>query len=93
MISSRQADSCSGDRPTTEVAILTRKLTRDCVLGAAVVRPVRGVDLQICRNEFTAIMEPSGSGKSTLTNLLGCLDTAISGEYWLNSQKGGERHD
>jgi putative ABC transport system ATP-binding protein len=93
MISTRQADICTGDRPTTDVAILTLKLTRDYVLGAAVVRAVRAVDLQIRRNEFTAIMGPSGSGKSTLMNLLGCLDTPTSGEYWLNSQKVSELDD
>jgi len=93
MISTKQIDSWAGDRPTTDVAILTRKLTRDYVLGATVVRAVRGVDLQIRRNEFTAIMGPSGSGKSTLMNLLGCLDTPTSGEYWLNAQKVSELDD
>ncbi len=89
MISTRRADIRSGIRLTTEVAILTRKLTRDYVLGAAVARAVRGVNLQIRRNEFTAIMEPSGSGKATLMKMLGCFDTPTSGECWLNSQKGG----
>src|SRR5207237_5625187 len=41
----------------------------------------------------TAIMGPSGSGKSTLMNLLGCLDTPSSGEYWLNAQKVSELND
>jgi putative ABC transport system ATP-binding protein len=57
------------------------------------VHALRGVDLQIRRNEFTAIMGPSGSGKSTLMNLLGCLDTPTGGEYWLNSQKVSELND
>ena len=51
------------------------------------------MDLQIRRNEFTAVMGPSGSGKSTLMNLLGCLDTPTSGEYWLNGQKVSELDD
>jgi putative ABC transport system ATP-binding protein len=51
------------------------------------------VNLQIKRNEFTAIMGPSGSGKSTLMNLIGCLDTPTSGEYWLNGQKVSELDD
>jgi putative ABC transport system ATP-binding protein len=51
------------------------------------------VNLQIKRNEFTAIMGPSGSGKSTLMNLIGCLDTPTAGEYWLNGQKVSELDD
>ncbi len=83
----------TGDTPLPDIIILTHKLTRDYELGAEVVHALRGVDLQIRRNEFTACMGPSGSGKSTLMNLLGCLDTPTSGEYWLNSQKVSELND
>ncbi len=62
MTTAERTDSGTGDRPAPDVTILTRKLTRDYVLGAAVVRAVRGVDLEIRRNEFTAIMGPSGWG-------------------------------
>ena len=86
-------DFRTGDMPTPDVIILTHKLTRDYELGSEVVHALRGVDIQIRRNEFTAIMGPSGSGKSTLMNLLGCLDTPTSGEYWLNSQKVSELSD
>ncbi len=86
-------DFRTGDTPTPDVIILTHKLTRDYQLGSEVVHALRGVDIQIRRNEFTAIMGPSGSGKSTLMNLLGCLDTPTSGEYWLNSQKVSELSD
>ena len=86
-------DFQTGDIPTPDVIILTHKLTREYHLGSEVVHALREVDLQIRRNEFTAIMGPSGSGKSTLMNLIGCLDTPTSGEYWLNSQKVSELND
>ncbi|HUE76712.1 MAG TPA: ABC transporter ATP-binding protein [Longimicrobiales bacterium] len=66
------------------VVIQTEQLAKHYVLGAETVRALRGVDLQIRRNEYVAIMGPSGSGKSTLMNLLGCLDTPSAGQYWLN---------
>jgi len=83
----------TGDQPLPDVIILTYKLARDYLLGSETVRALRGVDIQIRRNEFTAIMGPSGSGKSTLMNLLGCLDTPTAGEYWLNGQKVSELSD
>ena len=89
----KHMDFTTGDTPLPDIIILTHKLTRDYELGAEVVHALRGVDLQIRRNEFTAIMGPSGSGKSTLMNLLGCLDTPTGGEYWLNSQKVSELND
>jgi putative ABC transport system ATP-binding protein len=62
-------------------------------MGSEVVRALRGVDIQIRRNEFVAVMGPSGSGKSTLMNLVGCLDTPSGGEYWLNGQKVSDLSD
>jgi putative ABC transport system ATP-binding protein len=73
--------------------ILTKGLTREYRLEGEVVQALRGVDLTINRNEFVAIMGPSGSGKSTLMNLIGCLDTPSSGEYWLRGQRVSDLTD
>lgn len=61
-------------------------LSKNYIIGAEVVRALRGVDLSIQRNEYVALMGPSGSGKSTLMNILGCLDTPTHGNYFLNGK-------
>ena len=68
----------------TDTIIRVRGLTRDYVMGSETIQALRGVDLDIPRNEYVAIMGPSGSGKSTMMNMIGCLDTPTAGEYWLN---------
>ena len=83
----------TGDTPLPDIVILTHKLTRDYDMGGEVVRALRGIDIQIRKNEFVAVMGPSGSGKSTLMNLIGCLDTPTAGEYWLNGQKVSDLSD
>lgn len=55
-------------------------------VGTEVVKALQSISLTIQKNEFVALMGPSGSGKSTLMNILGCLDTPTSGEYWLNGK-------
>src|SRR6188508_3383326 len=61
-------------------------IKRDFILGNEIVYVLRGIDLQIKKGEYVALMGPSGSGKSTLMNLLGCLDTPTSGSYVLNGR-------
>lgn len=69
-----------------ENVIELRDIRRNFALGAQTVKVLKGIDLEVKRNEYVALMGPSGSGKSTLMNLLGCLDTPTSGIYHLNSQ-------
>jgi len=73
--------------------IRTEGLRKYYVLGAETARAVRGVDLEVSRGEFVAIMGASGSGKSTFMNLIGCLDTPTAGQYWLNGRKVSELSD
>jgi putative ABC transport system ATP-binding protein len=67
--------------------IRVRELSRAYEMGTERILALRGVTLDIARNEYLAIMGPSGSGKSTMMNLLGCLDTPTGGEYWLNGEE------
>jgi putative ABC transport system ATP-binding protein len=62
-------------------------------VGSEVVKALRGISLTINKNEFVALMGPSGSGKSTLMNLLGCLDTPTSGQYFLNGNDVSQLDD
>src|SRR5213596_3199751 len=80
-------------RPLGPVVIDIENITKDYVMGEEVVRALRGVTLQIRRNEYIAIMGPSGSGKSTLMNMLGCLDTPTSGRYEFNGKNVAEMDD
>jgi putative ABC transport system ATP-binding protein len=66
---------------TKETLIQLRGLTKVYGTGDTAFHALRGVDLEILRGEFLAVMGPSGSGKSTLMNLLGCLDSPTSGSY------------
>jgi putative ABC transport system ATP-binding protein len=77
----------------SDPVIRTQKIVKDYVLGAETVHAVRSVDLTIERGEFVAIMGPSGSGKSTLMNMIGCLDTPTSGNYWLNGTDVSQLND
>ena len=70
----------------TDAIIVTRNLQRHYHMGGELIQALRGFDITISRNEYVAIMGTSGSAKSTLMNLIGCLDTASEGSYWLNGK-------
>ena len=65
------------------IVILTQDLWKTYVMGDQEIHAVSGVDVEINKGEYVAIMGPSGSGKSTLMNLIGCLDTPTKGEYYI----------
>jgi putative ABC transport system ATP-binding protein len=73
--------------------ICTDGLWKTYEMGAEQIHALRGLDLEINRAEYCAIMGPSGSGKSTLMNLIGCLDTPTGGNYWLNGRKVSQMDD
>ena len=73
--------------------IRTDDLWKTYQMGTEEVHALRGVSFDVQRGEYLAIMGPSGSGKSTLMNLIGCLDTPTSGQYWLNSKLVSEMDD
>ena len=68
-------------------------IKRDFVLGNEIVYVLKGINLEIKKGEYVALMGPSGSGKSTLMNILGCLDTPTSGTYILNGKDVSQMKD
>jgi|TARA_B110000977_G_scaffold158640_1_gene202234 putative ABC transport system ATP-binding protein len=66
--------------------IKTENLKREFIVGSEKVEALKGINLSVNKGDFIAIMGPSGSGKTTLMNIIGCLDTPSSGEYYLNNQ-------
>jgi len=68
-------------------------LKRNFILGSETIYVLKGIDLEINKGEYVALMGPSGSGKSTLMNLLGCLDSSTSGTYILNGKDVSKMHD
>jgi putative ABC transport system ATP-binding protein len=75
------------------IVIRTYDLQKTYIMGDQEIHAVNGVDLEIKRGEYVAIMGPSGSGKSTLMNLIGCLDTPSDGLYYINGNLVSEMSD
>ena len=72
--------------PKKNIIINIDKLHKVYILGKTKVHALRGIDLDVEKGEYVAIMGPSGSGKSTLMNIIGCLDVPTTGSYCLNGQ-------
>jgi putative ABC transport system ATP-binding protein len=87
------SESYRQDLVDTGVVIRTEGLTKVYEMGSEQVHALRGVDVEIRKGEYVAIMGPSGSGKSTLMNLIGCLDSPSSGRYWLAGRLVSELDD
>src|SRR5258705_3610227 len=86
-------ETYSQDLVASGVVIKTEGLAKVYEMGAEQVHALSGVDLEIRKGEYVAIMGPSGSGKSTLMNLIGCLDSPSSGKYWLAGRLVSELDD
>jgi putative ABC transport system ATP-binding protein len=86
-------ESYRQDLVDTGVVIRSENLVKTYEMGAELVHALQGVDLEIRKGEYVAIMGPSGSGKSTLMNLIGCLDSPTSGRYWLAGRLVSELDD
>ena len=75
------------------IIIRTWDLMKTYVMGDQTIHAVAGIDIEIRKGEYVAIMGPSGSGKSTLMNLIGCLDSPSSGLYYLNGNLVSDMDD
>ena len=73
--------------------ISLKNIQKSYELGEQVVHALKGVNLDIVKGEYVALMGPSGSGKSTLMNIIGCLDSPSNGEYWLNGKEVSKMPD
>lgn len=73
--------------------IRTVNITRDFILGKEVIKVLKGISISVNKNEYVAFMGPSGSGKSTFMNIIGCLDTPTSGQYFLNGTDVSKMND
>ncbi len=92
-VATMEAESYREDLVSTGVVIRTAELTKTYQMGTEEVHALRGVNVEIKKGEYVAIMGPSGSGKSTLMNLIGCLDSPTAGQYWLAGRLVSELDD
>src|SRR5678810_889015 len=75
------------------IVIRTYDLCKTHVMGDQAIHAVSGIDLEVKKGAYVAIMGPAGSGKSTLMNLIGCLDTPTRGQYYINGHLVSEMSD
>ena len=79
--------------PDARSMISMRNIWKTYQMGTEQLHALRDVSFDVKKNEYVAIIGPSGSGKSTLMNLIGCLDSPTSGEYWINGNLVSEMED
>jgi putative ABC transport system ATP-binding protein len=92
-VETTSAESYSQELVDSGIVIKTEGLAKVYEMGAEQVHALSGIDVEIRKGEYVAIMGPSGSGKSTLMNLIGCLDSPSSGKYWLAGRLVSELDD
>src|ERR671932_1296066 len=92
-VAEREATQLGEQLQRDGIVIRTYDLWKTYIMGDQEIHAVSGVDIEIKRGEYVAIMGPSGSGKSTLMNLIGCLDTPTKGLYYLNGKLASDMED
>jgi putative ABC transport system ATP-binding protein len=92
-VETASAEAVRQDLIEKGIVIRTESLEKVYEMGPDKVHALSGVDVEIRKGEYVAIMGPSGSGKSTLMNLIGCLDSPTAGKYWLAGRLVSELDD
>jgi len=77
----------------TDTILTMKGIEKEYLVGGEVSKVLKGIDLTVDKGEFLAIMGPSGSGKSTLMNMIGCLDTPTSGQYFIDGNEAANLTD
>src|SRR5437763_3578641 len=92
-VAEREAVERGEELKRAGIVIRTYDIWKTYVMGDQEINAVSGVNMEIKRGEYVAIMGPSGSGKSTLMNLIGCLDSPSKGEYYINGRLVSQMDD